>query len=450
MQKILFNKIQYVQRSYDYLSGLTVGVFKIYSPIMKRNRIAMILLILFSCTIIIGCPTQIELPSYTFSLGITTDGTGEGVLNTEISTTNGVYEEGSIMNAEVEVTEGNEFLGWFNAEISGNLVTTDNPYSFGLYSNIALYASFNDVDPPYEIGDKINYSIGSTTFNLNYCPGGTFPSGISNENTKTVESFWIGELEITYEIWNIVYNWASSGTGGGTGEGQYTIQNAGTQGNGAENNPQHPVSSISWRDAMIWCNALTEYINSENSTSMTCFYYTYSAYTTPIRSCNNSGSITWESGTGVNDGTQDDPYIKENATGFRLPSQGEWEYAARYIDGNDWTIGNYASGANVAYNATPGPRQYGSDDVAIFNNNSGNSTAEVKTKISNALGLFDMSGNVFEWSFDWADTFEGTKRKKCGGSWFDTSQLLQIGINNVGSEPWMVSDDFGIRIIKDN
>jgi formylglycine-generating enzyme required for sulfatase activity len=176
---------------------------------------------------------------------------------------------------------------------------------------------------------------------------------------------------------------------------------------------------------MVWCNALTDYVNAETGTAMTYCYYTGIDLTVPILSCDSSGT------TPDTDGSQDAPFINDNTTGFRLPYANEWECAA-----------------DTVYNASPSAGQIDSEDVAVFVLNSGLSTAGTKTKLPNALGLYDMSGNVFEWCFDWAEGFTGTKRGKRGGSWYDTSELLQIGYRNVGSEPWMNSDDFGIRIVK--
>jgi hypothetical protein len=67
-------------------------------------------------------------------------------------------------------------------------------------------------------------------------------------------------------------------------------------------------------------------------------------YLTPIRSCDDSADASWEDGPGPNDGSQDDPYIKADADGFRLPCINEWELAARYRDGVLWTYGDHASG----------------------------------------------------------------------------------------------------------
>lgn len=409
----------------------------------KQITSLLLLLLIVVFAVYTGCEQQPQMQTFEFTVGISEDGTGGGEIDSENSTANGTYDEGTTINAKAIPHEENAFVGWFDSDTGGNLISEENPYNFQLSSDVSLYGTFDDLDPPFEVGDQLTYTVGSTEFTLNYCPGGTFPSGIADDSSDTSTDFWIGETEVTYELWDLVYTWATSGTGGGIGEGAYTFAQAGTAGDGTGDTPQHPVSNFNWRTAMVWCNALTDYVNAETGTTMTYFYYTDSNLTAPIRSCDSSKTITPNT-----EGSQDAPYVKDNGTGFRLPYAKEWECAARYIDGTDWTPGDHASAAETVYNASPSTGQNDSVDVAVFDVNSGSSTAETKTKQPNALGLYDMSGNVFEWCFDWAEGFTDTKRGKRGGSWYDTSETLQIGYRNVGSEPWMTSDDFGIRIIK--
>ncbi|MDH5718863.1 MAG: formylglycine-generating enzyme family protein, partial [Spirochaetia bacterium] len=302
-------------------------------------------------------------------------------------------------------------------------------------------------------GNQVTYTAG-LSFNMRYVPGGlTTPTGTDDSGTATVSNAYLmAETEVTYELWYAVYTWA---THIDRGANKYTFANAGQEGFGGTTGgvpvSTEPVNVINWRDAMVFSNALTEYYNAQNGTSLEMVYYSDgdASYATPHR---NSSDATCGTSVNTTAGACDNPDIKTAAKGFRLPTSDEWELAARYkgsdsangaiekpvSSGNWWTPGNYASGA-TATNATARGL------VAWYSDNSSNDTHNVATKTPNALGLFDMSGNVSEWVFDWHPSFVGSYRVYRGGSFSHLTEYLAVGFVDFGS-PYFEHSAIGFRL----
>jgi sulfatase modifying factor 1 len=185
--------------------------------------------------------------------------------------------------------------------------------------------------------------------------GGTFTAG---STSVTIGGFRIDKYEVTYELWTAVRTWAL--THG------YTDLVAGQNGyNPVGSN--NPVTMVSWYDVVKWCNARSE------KDGLTPVYYV--------------GETPAVYRTGEPDINID--AVKWNVNGYRLPTETEWEFAAR---GGNSTHGYTYSGSNAV------------DSVAWYGSNSGSTTHMVGQKTANELGIYDMGGNVEEWCWDWNST----------------------------------------------
>ena len=266
-------------------------------------------------------------------------------------------------------------------------------------------------------------------------PGRTFiqsdPYG--NSFSHTISAFKMGKYQVTYNLWYAVYQWA-------VGNG-YSFANAGA-GSGYA-----PVTTVNWRDVIVWCNAYSQ------KSGLTPVYCSDPGLTTPIK---NSTNGVYGSSINTTAGSFDNPYVNWNTNGYRLPTEGEWQYAASYIDGSSWTPYNYASGATADYNDATATRL-----VAWYYVNC-NGTQVVGGKTANALGIYDMSGNVWEWCWDWGGAYPGTYtdyrgsasgsvRVIRGGGFYDDAEHMQVGFRYSNyADPYGAYYDSGFRFARTN
>ena len=229
------------------------------------------------------------------------------------------------------------------------------------------------------------FNVKGISFEMVAVEGGTFNMGSNDTeayddekpvHSVTLSDYYIGETEVTQELWKAVMG----------------------------RNPSHfkgdkyPVESVSYDDCVDFINKLNTLLAGQ-----------------------------------LPDGRK-----------FHLPTEAEWEFAARG--------GNKGKNNNNKYSGSNSI-----DDVAWYDDNSGGRTHPVKQKQPNELGLYDMSGNVWEWCSDWCGSYSsspqtdpegpssGESRVVRGGSWLFNAQFCRVAIR-VYDTPDYRSSGFGLRL----
>jgi len=135
---------------------------------------------------------------------------------------------------------------------------------------------------------------------------------------------------------------------------------------------------------------------------------------------------------------------------YRLPTEAEWEYAARA----GTTTAFYNGGiTNSGYNCNSDPNL---DKIGWYCGNASNKTHAVKGKDANSWGLYDMSGNVWEWAWDWYGSYggdvtdpvgpsSGSYRVTRGGRWYSVARTCRSA-NRDDRSPGNRGYNLGIRL----
>jgi len=273
----------------------------------------------------------------------------------------------------------------------------------------------------------------SAASNMVLIPAGSFTMGDTLDGESdaipisvTVSAFYMDVNLVSYCQWQSLYYLATNAG--------YDFDNA-----GSGKSANQPVQTVDWYDTLKWCNARSQQVG------LTPVYYTDTNFTQVYMN-----------------GDVDAVCANWTASGYRLPTEAEWEKAARGgLSGQRFPWGNVITENLANYLGDPTDYSYdfgpnGNNSIGILGGTP--YTSPVGSFAPNGYGLYDMAGNVWEWCWDWYGTpyaggtdprgpATGNYRDLRGGSWAYNASLTRCA-NRSYSETVQVQSYFGFRCVR--
>jgi formylglycine-generating enzyme required for sulfatase activity len=301
---------------------------------------------------------------------------------------------------------------WLSSQPNGSALILQWGGGFTLQSATNVGGTYQDVSgaiSPYtnQFSEPQRFFRLRKSSGMALIPAGSFTMGdalvgdgfVLPLHTVYVSAFYMDKYDVTKSLWDTVYQWAISHG--------YAFDYS-----GSGKAPNHPVQTIDWYDCVKWCNARSQ---MEGRTPA---YYTNTGLTAVYR----TGQVA--------------PYVNWNS-GYRLPTEAEWEKAARGgASGQRFPWGNTISWSQANYFALPlsaGGYAYDINPTSgydpAFNDAVYPYTSPVGYFAPNGYGLYDMAGNVWQWCWDWYGSYStgsqsdprgpasGSDRVFRGGGW---------------------------------
>jgi len=277
-----------------------------------------------------------------------------------------------------------------------------------------------------------------------FIPAGSFTMGDTLDGESDaipvtnvfVSGFYMDMNLVSYSQWQTVFNWATNYGYGFDNTGLGKLAN-------------HPVQTVNWYDCVKWCNARS------SQAGLTPVYYTDAGLTQVYTN-----------------GDTDNVYPNWSVAGYRLPTEAEWEKAARGgLSGQRFPWGSTISESQANYNGLAyaysydfGPEGYN----ATYATGGEPYTSPVGSFAPNGYGLYDMAGNVLEWCWDYYGTpYAGGidplgpstsiygvhgMRVLRGGAWFGTANNARCACRssnppNLTGSAYISNETYGFRCV---